>query len=379
MNKIYLSQEIVKMKLNRVIISGGGTGGHIFPALAIADQIKERNSAAEVLFVGALGKMEMEKVPQAGYPIIGLPIVGLQRKLSLKNLLLPFKLLSSLLKAYRVIKNFNPELVIGVGGYASGPTLKMAQFLGIPTLIQEQNSYAGKTNQLLAKKAKAICVAYPDMEKFFPKAKMHFTGNPLRSNLLQNDAQLRAEAASYFGLDLQQPTLFVMGGSLGAKTLNSTLRNGVFDLASQQVQLIWQCGKSYQSTLQTFANTLPNSVKVFPFIQRMDLAYAIADVVVSRAGALSVSELALLAKPTIFVPSPNVAEDHQTQNALSLVNRDAAYLVRDVDAQTALLPLAIKLLNDKQQQKELSEKLGALALPNASKSIVDVCQQILTT
>lgn len=379
MNKIYLSQEIVKMKLNRVIISGGGTGGHIFPALAIADQIKERNSAAEVLFVGALGKMEMEKVPQAGYPIIGLPIVGLQRKLSLKNLLLPFKLVSSLLKAYRVIKNFKPELVIGVGGYASGPTLKMAQFLGIPTLIQEQNSYAGKTNQLLAKKAKAICVAYPDMEKFFPKSKIHFTGNPLRSNLMHNDAQLRAEAANYFGLDLQQPTLFVMGGSLGAKTLNSTLRNGVFDLASQQVQLIWQCGKSYESTLQTFANTLPNSVKVFPFIQRMDLAYAIADVVVSRAGALSVSELALLAKPTIFVPSPNVAEDHQTQNALSLVNRDAAYLVRDVDAQTALLPLAIKLLNDKQQQKELSEKLGALALPNASQSIVDVCQQILTT
>lgn len=379
MNKIYLSQEIVKMKLNRVIISGGGTGGHIFPALAIADQIKERNSAAEVLFVGALGKMEMEKVPQAGYPIIGLPIVGLQRKLSFKNLLLPFKLVSSLLKAYRVIKNFKPELVIGVGGYASGPTLKMAQFLGIPTLIQEQNSYAGKTNQLLAKKAKAICVAYPDMEKFFPKSKIHFTGNPLRSNLMHNDAQLRAEAANYFGLDLQQPTLFVMGGSLGAKTLNSTLRNGVFDLASQQVQLIWQCGKSYESTLQTFANTLPNSVKVFPFIQRMDLAYAIADVVVSRAGALSVSELALLAKPTIFVPSPNVAEDHQTQNALSLVNRDAAYLVRDVDAQTALLPLAIKLLNDKQQQKELSEKLGALALPNASQSIVDVCQQILTT
>lgn len=365
------------MKLNKIIISGGGTGGHIFPALAIADQIKERNPNAAILFVGAEGKMEMEKVPQAGYEIVGLPIVGLQRKLTLKNLLLPFKLMLSFIKAFGILRRFKPDLVIGVGGYASGPTLQMAQFLSIPTLLQEQNSFAGKTNQLLAKKAKAICVAYPNMQRFFPADKIYLTGNPLRANLHLAAQNLKSEAAAFFGLDKDKPTLFVMGGSLGAKTLNVALRAAVWDLTNEGIQVIWQCGKSYQAELSTFEQQLPSAIKVLPFIQRMDYAYALADVVVSRAGALSVSELALIGKPAIFVPSPNVAEDHQTQNALSLVERGAALMVRDAAAQHDLIPTVLELFKDQQRREELALALRQLALPNASNTIVDICQKIL--
>jgi UDP-N-acetylglucosamine--N-acetylmuramyl-(pentapeptide) pyrophosphoryl-undecaprenol N-acetylglucosamine transferase len=364
------------MKLTKIMISGGGTGGHIFPALAIADEIKRRNPEADLLFIGAKGKMEMEKVPQAGYQIVGLPIVGLQRKLTLKNLLLPFKLIMSLTKVYFVMSRFKPELVIGVGGYASGPTLKMAQLLGIPTLLQEQNSYPGKTNQLLAKKAKAICVAYPGMDAFFPAAAISLTGNPVRANLLSALAGLKKEAALHFGLDADKPTLFVMGGSLGARTLNLAMKSAGHHFESGSVQLLWQCGKSYEQELANFQQTLPENVKVFPFIQRMDLAYALATVIVSRAGALSVSELALVGKPTILVPSPNVAEDHQTKNARALVNRDAAVLVTDAQAQEKLVPLALELLSNPLQQQALAQAIQAFALPNATKDIVDVCLNV---
>jgi UDP-N-acetylglucosamine--N-acetylmuramyl-(pentapeptide) pyrophosphoryl-undecaprenol N-acetylglucosamine transferase len=283
------------MKLTRVIISGGGTGGHIFPALAIADEIKRRNTDTSLLFIGAEGKMEMEKVPQAGYQIVGLPIAGLQRRLTIKNLWLPFKLLQSLAKAFFVIRKFKPELVIGVGGYASGPTLQMAQLLGVPTLLQEQNSFPGKTNQLLAKKAKAICVAYPGMQQYFAAHKIHLTGNPVRSYLLEDLSRLKNEAAAYFDLDATKPTIFVMGGSLGARTLNAALSAALPNLGTTDIQILWQCGKSYEKEMLQLQETLTPNVKIFTFIQRMDLAYALATVIISRAGALSVSELTLVA------------------------------------------------------------------------------------
>lgn len=366
-------QALKKMKLTKVIISGGGTGGHIFPALAIADEIKRSNSEAAILFIGAEGKMEMEKVPQAGYPIVGLPIMGLQRKLTLKNFLLPFKIVQSLVKAFFVIRRFKPELVIGVGGYASGPTLQMAQLLGVPTLLQEQNSFPGKTNQILARKAKAICVAYPNMEKFFDPQKIKLTGNPVRAYLLQDLSVLKAEAATHFGLDPNKPTLFVMGGSLGAKTLNIALRAALPTFEAGTTQVLWQCGKSYEQELAQFKESLPANVKVFPFIQRMDLAYALSTVIISRAGALSVSELALVAKPTILVPSPNVAEDHQTKNARALVDRSAAILVTDAQASEKLVTTALDLLSDAAQQEKLSAALASFALPDATKAIVEVC------
>lgn len=364
------------MKLSRIIISGGGTGGHIFPALAIADEIKRRNEAADILFIGAEGKMEMEKVPQAGYPIVGLPIVGFQRKLTLKNLLLPFKLALSLTKVFFVIRRFKPELVIGVGGYASGPTLQMAQLLGVPTLLQEQNSFPGKTNQILARKAKAICVAYPEMARFFEASKIQLTGNPVRAALLQNLEAKKQEAADYFGFDANKPTLFVMGGSLGAKTLNVAMRSALQHFQTESVQILWQCGKSYEQELATFQSTLTSNVKVFAFIQRMDLAYALATVIVSRAGALSVSELSLVAKPAILVPSPNVAEDHQTKNARALVERSAALLVTDAQAQEKLVPLTLELLANPAQQQALAKAMKTMALPNATKEIVDVCLKV---
>ncbi len=362
------------MKLTRVIISGGGTGGHIFPALAIADEIKRQYPTAEILFIGAEGKMEMEKVPQAGYQIVGLPIVGLQRKLSIQNFFLPFKLLKSLGKAFSVLRGFKPQLVIGVGGYASGPTLKMAQLLGIPTLLQEQNSFPGKTNQLLAKKAAAICVAYPGMERFFPAAKITLTGNPVRANLLSDLSGLKMEAAAHFGLDPNKPTLFVMGGSLGAKTLNMAFKAALNTLEAADIQVLWQCGKSFEKELASFQASLPSFIKVFPFIQRMDYAYALATVIISRAGALSVSELALVGKPAILVPSPNVAEDHQTKNARSLADRSAALIVTDASAAQELLTVALKLMNDQQQQHALATTLQALALPHATREIVEVCK-----
>lgn len=365
------------MSIQRVIISGGGTGGHIFPAVAIADEIKRRNPQVAILFIGALGKMEMEKVPQAGYEIVGLPIAGFQRNLTLSNFLLPFKLLKSLWMARSVIKKFKPQLAIGVGGYASGPTLQMAQLLGIPTLIQEQNSYPGKTNQLLAKKTAKICTAYSGMDQFFPTSKIIQTGNPVR-NLVTQNPQLREEAVTFFGLNPNKKTVLMIGGSLGARTLNESVLNHIELIQKEDIQVIWQCGKFYLENIENnFQDSWKSSVQVHAFIQRMDLAYAVADVIISRAGALSVSELCLIGKPCILVPSPNVAEDHQTKNAMALVKQDAAVLVKDIEAKNTLIPTVIDLLKDTDKSHELSKSILLLAKPNASIDIVDACESII--
>jgi UDP-N-acetylglucosamine--N-acetylmuramyl-(pentapeptide) pyrophosphoryl-undecaprenol N-acetylglucosamine transferase len=365
------------MSIQRVIISGGGTGGHIFPAVAIADEIKRRNPTVSILFVGAIGKMEMEKVPQAGYDIIGLPIAGLQRKLTLSNFLLPFKILKSLWKARSIVKNFKPQLVIGVGGYASGPTLQMANMLRIPTLIQEQNSFPGKTNQLLAKKAAKICTAYSGMDQFFPTSKIIQTGNPVR-NLVSKQAELLSEAHTFFQLDPNKKTILVIGGSLGARTLNESVLNHISLLSSSHVQVIWQCGKNYLSQIEAqFEDSWKESLQVHAFIQRMDLAYAAADLIISRAGALSVSELTLIGKPCILVPSPNVSEDHQTKNAMALVKQNAAVMVSDAQSKETLIPSAIELLNNPILCDQLAKSIRLLAKPNACIEIVDACESII--
>ena len=365
------------MNIQRVIISGGGTGGHIFPAVAIADEIKRRNPSAAILFVGAIGKMEMEKVPQAGYEIVGLPIAGFQRKWTFSNFLLPFKILQSLWKARSIVKNFKPQLVIGVGGYASGPTLQMSNMLGIPTLIQEQNSFPGKTNQLLAKKAAKICTAYSEMEQFFPTSKIIHTGNPVR-NLVSRVGELKAEADNFFQLDSSKKTILVIGGSLGARTLNESVIHHASFACSSNVQIIWQCGKNYLGQIEAqFDENWKSNIQVHAFIQRMDLAYAAADVIISRAGALSVSELTLIGKPCVLVPSPNVAEDHQTKNAMALVRQDAAILVRDDQSKETLIPTTIDLLNNAELCKQLSKSISILAKPNACIEIVDACESII--
>jgi len=356
--------------MKKVIISGGGTGGHIFPAVAIADELKRQFPSIELLFIGAEGKMEMEKVPQAGYKIIGLPISGLQRKITLQNLALPFKIIKSLLLARKVIKNFNPEIVIGVGGYASGPTLKMAALLGIPTLVQEHNSFAGKTNMSLSKKAHKLCVAYEGMEKFFPKNKIVLTGNPVRFEVTQIEGK-REAAIAHYQLDASKPVLLVIGGSLGAKTLNESIIAGIEQFQQHGIQLVWQCGKLYFDDL---TNRLKGKdltgIHLTQFIAKMDLAYAAADVIISRAGAISVSELCLVHKPVILVPSPNVAEDHQTHNAMALVNKNAAILVKDSEARNQLVDVAIDLLNNKEKQQTLAQNIAQLGKPNATKDIV---------
>lgn len=356
--------------MKRVIISGGGTGGHIFPAVAIADELKRQFPQVDILFIGAEGKMEMEKVPQAGYRIIGLPIVGLQRKLTLKNLALPFKIIKSMAMARKTIKEFGPEVVIGVGGYASGPTLKTASMLGIPTLVQEQNSFAGKTNMLLAKKADKLCVAYEGMEKFFPKEKIVMTGNPVRLEVTQIEGK-RNEAFEFYGLDASKPAILVIGGSLGARTLNESLIGGIEKLKQQGIQVLWQCGKLYHEELTARLKDRDLAgVHLTQFISRMDLAYALADVIVSRAGAISVSELCLVRKPVILVPSPNVAEDHQTHNAMALVSKQAAILVKDSEAKSRLVDEAISLITDTERQRVLSANIAQLGKPNATKDIV---------
>jgi UDP-N-acetylglucosamine--N-acetylmuramyl-(pentapeptide) pyrophosphoryl-undecaprenol N-acetylglucosamine transferase len=359
-------------KLNKVIISGGGTGGHIFPAIAIANEIKKRFPEADILFVGAEGKMEMEKVPAAGFKIVGLPIVGLQRRFTWKNLLLPFKLLSSLMKARKIVHDFQPQVVIGVGGYASGPTLKMAQRLGIPTVIQEQNSYPGKTNRLLAKEVAAVCTAYEGLEHIFPKDKIHFTGNPVRAELRQLSMG-KDEAFAYFPqLDPTKKTILVIGGSLGARTLNESVLYGAEKLGSNCVQILWQCGKYYFEHMKEEVGKLTGAeIVLTDFIARMDAAYTVADVIISRAGALSISELCLVGKPVILVPSPNVSEDHQTKNAMALVKNHAAILVKDNEAQLTLLDRAENLLADHREQKQLSEAILRMAKPDATKEIVD--------
>ncbi|MBI2258890.1 MAG: undecaprenyldiphospho-muramoylpentapeptide beta-N-acetylglucosaminyltransferase [Flavobacteriia bacterium] len=362
---------------NKIIISGGGTGGHIFPAIAIANQLKVKYPNIEILFIGALGKMEMEKVPQAGYPIKGLPIAGLQRKLTLSNFLLPFKLLKSLWMAFRIIKNFKPDAVVGVGGYASGPTLRMAVFLGIPTLIQEQNSYAGKTNKLLSKKVDVICTAYPSMEKFFPKSKIVLTGNPVRTEMVKI-SEKRQEAFNFFGLDPNKKVIFVMGGSLGARTLNESVLYSISRIEEKNIQILWQSGKYYYKSLLE-NKEIQQSKHIFlnEFIQKMDYAYAVADIIISRAGALSVSELCLVGKPCILVPSPNVAEDHQTKNALSLVNNQAAILIKDSEAKEKLFTSAFELMESHSMQKNMSENLLKMSFPHATENIVRQLEKII--
>jgi len=363
--------------ISSVIISGGGTGGHIFPAIAIANEIKTRNPEAKILFVGAIGKMEMTRVPDAGFDIVGLPIMGFQRKLALSNFKLPFMLLISLLRARKVIKKFKPEVVIGVGGYASGPTLKMATWLRVPSVVQEQNSFPGKTNILLSKKVDLICTAYDGLENFFPKEKIKLTGNPVRKNL-SNDMLSKKEALKIFELDENKKTILVLGGSLGAKTLNDTMLEMIQKGADREVQYIWQCGKYYFDQLKSKVSEKENpNIKLLAFISRMDAAYASADVIVSRAGALSVSELCLVGKPVILVPSPNVSEDHQTKNAMSLVNADAALMVRDLDCADGLINNVNSLLTDADLSGRLSKNILGLARPNATSDIIDESENIL--
>lgn len=357
-------------ELKRVIISGGGTGGHIFPAIAIADEIKRKFPQCDILFVGAEGKMEMEKVPAAGYKIVGLPIAGLQRRITVQNLVLPFKLLSSLMKARKVVKEFDPQVAIGVGGYASGPTLQMANALKIPTVIQEQNSFPGKTNKWLAVKAAKICVAYEGLERFFPPSKIAITGNPVRLEVTKIEGK-KDKALAHFGLSEAKKTVLVIGGSLGAKTLNDAMDESVQKLAENNIQVIWQCGKYYaDALLNKWKDRLPDGVWLNPFIFEMDLAYAAADIVVSRAGAISVSELCLVKKPVILVPSPNVAEDHQTKNAMALVNKGAARLVKDTEARSVLANEILQLAGDSEAQIGLSDAIETLAKPNATQDIV---------
>lgn len=362
------------MAINRVIISGGGTGGHIFPAISIADEIKRRNPKSKILFVGAQGKMEMEKVPLAGYKIKGLPIAGFKRKLSFSNFLLPFKILKSLLKARKIIKNFKPQLVIGVGGYASGPTLKMANLMRVPTIIQEQNSFPGKTNRMLAKGASAICVAYKSSSNYFPKEKLVLTGNPVRANII-NQSFTKSEAYEHFKLDPNKKTILVIGGSLGAKSLNLSIKRNLNKLNIPNIQVLWQCGKLYHSPMSRELNHHKNeNIFLHQFISKMDYAYSVADIIVSRAGAISVSELCIIGKPVILVPSPNVTDDHQTKNALELVENEAAILVKDTEAREKLVGTCIDLINDDKLINKLSSQISGLAIVDSAKRIVDVCE-----
>lgn len=360
----------------KVIISGGGTGGHVFPAIAIADALKQIDATTEILFVGAQGKLEMEKVPKAGYPIKGLKISGFQRKLSFKNFINVFNLLGSLWKAYWIVRNFNPDVVVGVGGYASGPTLEMAYRQGIPILVQEQNSYAGVTNKLLAKKAAKVCVAYPNMERFFPKEVIQLTGNPVRKDIANLD-DFRAEGIKHFGLDPHKKTILVFGGSLGAKTLNIAMRFNAEEIEKlTDIQILWQAGKLYIEEYKDCATAQLPNVKIRPFLDRMDLAYAVADVVICRAGAGTISELCLVGKPTVLIPSPNVAEDHQTENAKALVNAQAATMVHDSDATIEMLPKAIHILRNDTQRRQLSQQIKTLARPHAASEIAQEVRKL---
>ena len=356
------------MKKLKFILSGGGTGGHIYPAIAIANELKVRFPEAEFLFVGAKDKMEMQKVPQAGYKIRGLWIAGLQRRLTFDNTLFPVKLITSLLKARRIIGEFEPDVVIGTGGFASGPLLQVASIAGIPTVIQEQNSYPGITNKLLSGKAKKICVAYENLERFFPKNKMILTGNPVRQDLIRVESK-RVEAIQYFNLDENKKTVLVLGGSLGSRRINQLIAKELVNFSAQNLQVIWQCGKLYFEEYQHFSSN--ENVQVLAFIDKMDLVYAAADIVISRAGASSVSELCIVGKPTIFIPSPNVAEDHQTKNAQAIVDKGGAILIREGELDTQFSTIFSKLISDGNLQKSLSENIKKLAKVNATKDIVE--------
>lgn len=370
------------MKKIRAIISGGGTGGHIFPAVAIAGQLMEANPENEILFVGAEGRMEMEKVPAAGYRIVGLPVAGLQRRLTVSNLALPFKVLKSIRMAGKIIDGFRPDIAIGVGGYASAPLLWSACRKGIPTLIQEQNGYAGLTNKILGKKVDRICVAYNGMERFFPAEKIVKTGNPIRKGIVPASAKMKANAIECYALDPERECMFIVGGSLGSGTLNRSVMEWIEAgcPGGDNVEILWQCGKYYKSSVDAFmedaaakglgGNTLRH-IRHFDFIKRMDLAYSAADVVISRSGASSVSELAAVHKAVIFVPSPNVAEDHQTHNAMALVKENAAEIVADAEAPQKLMEKACRLIKDRDRIAELEKNIATFARPEAAKAIVD--------
>ena len=360
------------MKL-KFIISGGGTGGHIYPAIAIADELKSRYPDAEFLFVGAEDRMEMEKVPQAGYPIRGLWISGLQRSLSMQNLAFPLKLISSLRKSNAILKNFKPNVAIGTGGYASAPLLRMASLKNIPCLIQEQNSHAGITNKWLGSRVQSICVAYEGMEKFFPSRKLRLTGNPVRQDLI--DISLKAkEAIQFFGLDEKRKTVLVLGGSLGARKINELVEKSLPFFENNKLQVIWQCGKFYEDTYLKKGN---KNVKVHAFLNRMDLAYAASDFIISRAGALSVSELCLVGKPVVFIPSPNVAEDHQTKNAQAVLDKNAAILIKESDLDFSFENKFSELVSSEEKQQTLSQNIKMLAKPNATNDIVEEIEKLL--
>jgi UDP-N-acetylglucosamine--N-acetylmuramyl-(pentapeptide) pyrophosphoryl-undecaprenol N-acetylglucosamine transferase len=358
----------------KFIISGGGTGGHIYPAIAIANELKAQHPDAEFLFVGAKDKMEMQKIPQAGYEIKGLWISGIQRKITLQNLMFPFKLLSSLWSSYRIIKKFKPNVVIGTGGFASGAVLKMATMMKIPVVVQEQNSYPGITNKLLAKKANTICVAYEGLDSFFPKDKIKLTGNPVRQDLLDIDTK-RIKSLTYFELDSTKRTLLVLGGSLGARRINQLIAQEIDFITQLGVQVIWQCGKLYYDEYSHF-NTKEN-VHVLAFIDKMDLVYAAADIIISRSGASSVSELCIVGKPTIFIPSPNVSEDHQTKNAMAIVKKKGALILKESQLDTEFKNTFAELISNDDMQNMLSKKIHKLALPNATKEIVIEIEKLI--
>ena len=366
-----------KSKSPRLIVSGGGTGGHIFPAIAIADAFKHRHPDAEILFVGAKGKMEMERVPKAGYPIEGLWISGFKRELSLDNLSFPFKLISSLCKAKKILKKFKPDMVVGVGGFASGPIMRKATKLHIPVVIQEQNSFPGVTNKIVAPKAARICVAYENMEKWFPKDKIVLTGNPLRNNVVSTEGK-HDEGARFFGLDPQKPIILLVGGSQGALGINKGISAKLAMFKDVDYQMIWQTGKFYVEQAQKEVDELGLGERVKPvvFIDRMDLAYASADVVISRAGAMSISELSLVGKAVVFVPLPTAAEDHQTKNAMSLVEKDAAMIVKNDETSEKLIPTVFELLDDKEKICKMQENIAKFARPNAAEDIVNELDKV---
>ena len=359
-----------------IIISAGGTGGHIFPAIAVADELKRQDPSVKILFVGAEGKMEMERVPKAGYAIEGLWIAGLQRRLTIKNVILnlqlPFKVMTSMMQVRRILSAFKPDVVVGFGGFASGPTLKAAASMGIPTILQEQNSYAGVTNKLLAQKAKKICVAYEGLEKFFPSQKLIVTGNPVRADIMDIKSKY-TEGVNYFSLDKNKKTIVVLGGSLGAKSLNMAMEANAKLIGNQSnIQIVWQCGRLYEEDFKNGRAAHLSNVQMRPFIDRIDLAYAVADVIIARAGALTISELCLAGTPCVLVPSPNVAEDHQTKNAMALVNKKAAILVRDKEATAKMITTALEVIGNQELMSELSKNILSLSKPNAAKDIVKV-------
>lgn len=372
----------MKYRKIRAIISGGGTGGHIFPALSIADKLMEMNPETEILFVGAEGRMEMEKVPAAGYRIVGLPVTGLMRKLTLSNLALPFKVMRSVRMAKKLIREFKPDIAIGVGGYASAPLLWAAGRMGVPTLIQEQNGFAGLTNKILGKKAKCICVAYEGMERFFPADRIVLSGNPIRKEIVAADDAMKAEAIGYYGLDPEKKHILIVGGSLGSGTLNNAVRKWISNgcPGGEGIEILWQCGKYYKKSVDEFMKEAEASgmggstlkdIHHSDFIQRMDLAYAAADIVVTRSGASSISELCVAGKAAIFVPSPNVTEDHQTHNAMALVNKGAGMIVKDDEAEEKLMATACALVEDEEKIALMEKNIARLAKSDAAMTIVE--------